>query len=328
MCQENRPLDTLDTLDGAEGDVALVAAVGLVGNGAGEEALGQKRIEILPSRLLLRIAQEGANLGDASRLVHAEKENLVLDAVRDPVAGNRRNHRGIAAVMPVDKGRTDIQIVPKNHHDITVTMLLLFGDQEKRDAHVLLHQVLQPEQETVQLPRLERFAGRLGSSVGKMRKLHRIARQLPMNQAEGIPSPLPLQAGNHLFIDAVITLQRFDAVGRIIPLKEIFLFLGRIEDIEKRDLDRRLHGHPRDLIRAVGVPGSRVVVREKPRGVIFFSHGNSSRSAFSHRRCRGPDSRAEQGPHRCRCVPPLPRSGRAPDETPSPAPPSGAPEPH
>ena len=113
LCMALRRSRPLDTLHGAEGDVALVAAVGLIGNGAGEEALGQKRIEILPGRLLLRIAQEGANLGDASRLVHAEKENLVLNAVRDPVAGNRRNHRGIAAVMPVDKGRRDIQIDPK-----------------------------------------------------------------------------------------------------------------------------------------------------------------------------------------------------------------------
>ena len=107
----NRPITF--RLHSAEGDVALVAAVGLIGDGAGNQALGQQRIQVLPGRLLLRIAQETADLGDASRLIHAEKKNLILYPVRNPVAGNRRNHRGIPAVMPVDKGRRDIQIDPK-----------------------------------------------------------------------------------------------------------------------------------------------------------------------------------------------------------------------
>ena len=71
----------------AQGDAALIPAVRLVRNGTADQPLFQKRIQVLPGRFLLRIAKKAPDLGDASRLIHTEKEDLVdlsdLEAVAD-----------------------------------------------------------------------------------------------------------------------------------------------------------------------------------------------------------------------------------------------------
>ena len=69
----------------AGGEVALVPAVGFIGDGAAEEAFLQQRIEVLPGRLLVLVAQIRPDLGDASRRLPAEGQNLIPDQGRRPV---------------------------------------------------------------------------------------------------------------------------------------------------------------------------------------------------------------------------------------------------
>ncbi len=75
------PLCNLSHIAG--GEVALVPAVGFIGDGAAEEAFLQQRIEILPGRLLVLVAQISPDLQSHphAALVHRLFERLLQHVV-------------------------------------------------------------------------------------------------------------------------------------------------------------------------------------------------------------------------------------------------------
>ena len=262
----------------AGGEVALVPAAGLVGDGAAEEAFLQKRIEVLPGRLFVLIAQIRPDLGDASRRLPAEGQNLILNQARRPVRRKLRQLRRVALVKAADIGLADVQIGPEEEGNIAVGMAAVFGNQAQRNRHDLFHLFLQRPQHQVQLTRLEGRAGGIRLPHGEGRKLQRLPGQQPVLQPERVPLTPGLMPRDHPLTDLIIIQQLQEGAPR--QLADLFI-LRAVEDGHEINLGI---GPVQAAVDLIAAPVFQLLpcTGEIPRA-IFRSLHRKDRNAGGHR---------------------------------------------